>query len=583
MSRTGLSRSENGLLAVKPVISLIMNPFMSASIAFLLLNSLKIVIFIIILIQQVNVAIVGYEFLRTLAIIMILYLLIYKTGSRIIIGSLYVLQTLYITINLGYYLYFRSYIHVLQYIYLFHEASLLAGRFAIPLNAKMLLAFIDLPVFIYIFISLKSPGRLKIRFGKQLIIVMLVPVLILAALEGLNYVRNYSIVSFLENPSKDVGESQTVKVYGTLVNNIIDFIRYNNENSIIDKFQYGKEMNSVASLSSGSLKSADISKPNYILIQVESMDANIINQTYKGNYVTPFLHSLESQSIYFPYAMSYHEGGGTSDSEFSVLNSMEPLKDYPALKLSSYEYPNSLVKRLDDASYATLAFHGNAGDYFNRNTAFQKIGYSTFYDMLKMNLPQKGWGIPDDEVLSFALEKLKTVNAPFFAHIITMSSHEPFTFVRNYYNNPLYDDIEDKTVKEYYNSFSYVDKSIGDFVNTVKTNLKNTYIIIYGDHTPNITSLMYSQASFTIDGRYFEFVPMIVLTPDGKIRKETKEVASFLDVAPTILKTSGISYDFKSDGQVLTGDVLEPESLPYKGGSYDRAMLFNNAYMTGKP
>jgi arylsulfatase A-like enzyme len=86
-----------------------------------------------------------------------------------------------------------------------------------------------------------------------------------------------------------------------------------------------------------------------------------------------------------------------------------------------------------------------------------------------------------------------------------------------------------------------------------------------------------------MDGRYFEFVPMMVLTPDGKVRKETKEVASFLDVAPTVLETSGISYDFMSDGQVLTGDSLESGDLPFRGGSYGRQLLFNYAAATAAP
>jgi phosphoglycerol transferase MdoB-like AlkP superfamily enzyme len=560
-----------------------MNPSLLAYAAFFLFNSLKIVLYILFLIQQVNMKIVGYEFLRTLMIIVILYPLIYKLGSKVLMGTLYILQTLYIIVNLGYYFYFGSYLNMIQCITLFHEAFSVVEQFAVPLNIKMLLVFIDFPVFVYILFALKRPEQRKKKSGKQMLVVLLAPVLILAALEGLNYVRNYSIVNFLQNPSRDANDTQLVKVQGTVINNVVNVIRYSDEGNVIGKFQYGKEISSSPAASSKSQNPDGNPAPNYILIQVESMDANIVNQTYKGQYVTPFLHSLESQSIYYPYAMSYHGGGGTSDSEFSVLNSMEALQDYPSLKLNSYEYPNSLIKRLDNASYTTMAFHGNIGGFFNRTEAFRKIGYGTFYDSQKMGLPEKGWGMPDNEVFSFAFDKLESVSGPFLAHIITMSSHGPFTLVRSYYNNPLYDDIGDKTVKEYYNSFSYVDECIGEFVNNVRAKFKNTYIIIYGDHTPNIKSQVYSQAAFTMDGRYFEFVPMMVLTPDGKVRKETKEVASFLDVAPTVLETSGISYDFMSDGQVLTGDSLESGDLPFRGGSYGRQLLFNYAAATAAP
>jgi predicted AlkP superfamily phosphohydrolase/phosphomutase len=73
---------------------------------------------------------------------------------------------------------------------------------------------------------------------------------------------------------------------------------------------------------------------------------------------------------------------------------------------------------------------------------------------------------------------------------------------------------------------------------------------------------------------------MMIITPDGKVRKEEKEAASFLDVAPTILKTSGVNYDFKSDGLDLAGPVLKAGKLPLKGGSYDRALLFEQASAT---
>jgi lipoteichoic acid synthase len=565
------------------------NPAISiAIVAFLILNALKIALFNGFLITKQDEGIFIYKFILTLLVVTLIYPLIYRAGSRITMAFFYVLQVLYMTVSLGYYLYFRSYLHILQYFSLFREAFSVAGNSAVPFDAKMLVVLIDLPVFIFILAACKGPGRQKIRLGKTAMAAMLASLLILASIETFNYVHKDSIINMVKDTF--TGESPIVERYGTLADNIVDLIHNGSNNSLSSRLNYGKEQ------SSGTqpvMKSAEVknpiepaevktsAQPNYILIQVESMDANIVNQMYKGSYVTPYLHALESKSVYYPYTMSYHEGGGTSDCEFSVLNSVEPLSDYPALKLSGYDYPNSMVKILNDASYTTLAFHGNVGSFYNRDVAFPRIGYSGFYDMQKMQLPESGWGLPDDAVFNYAFNNLKTVNGVFFAHVITMTSHEPFNSARNYYNNSLYDDIGDKTVKEYYNSMSYVDKSIQDFVNKVQANFKNTYIIIYGDHTPNIKSSMYSQASFSMNGKYFEFVPMMIVTPDGTARKEKNEVASFLDIAPTVLKTSGIPCDFRSDGLDLAGSAPGIGNLPFKGGSYDRSLLFTNASATG--
>lgn len=537
--------------------------------AFLALNALKIALFNYYLISEPTADTFIYKLIMTLLTIIIVYPLIYRMRSRLVLGALYVLQALYILVNLGYYDYFRNYLNILQYFSLIKEAFSVAGNSAVPLDIRMLTVLIDLPFFIYILITCKRPCKPKIRLSKPIIAAMLCSVLIISSIEAYNYVNNNSITNMVADTFS--GESPIVERYGTIANNLVSITHNSNSAALANQLKYGREL---------SAKAASTAKPNYIMIQVESMDANIVNQTYKGQYITPFLHSLESESIYYPYTLSYHEGGGTSDSEFSVLNSVEPLTFYPALKLSGYDYPNSMVARLGKGDYTTLAFHGNVGSFYNRDVAFAKLGYMDFYDMLKMKLPESGWGVPDDKVLSFAYDKLKTTKGPFFAHVITMTSHEPFNSARNYYNNTLYDDIGDNTVKEYYNSMSYVDKSIQDFVDKIKAEFKDTYIIIYGDHTPNINSQIYKQASFTMDGKYFEFVPMMVVTPDGKARKETKEVASFLDVAPTVLKTSGIGYSYKSDGFDLTEPTLESGNLPFKSGSYDRGLLFQNASAT---
>ena len=338
------------------------------------------------------------------------------------------------------------------------------------------------------------------------------------------------------------------------------------DKQLANNLNYGKMQSNTANASA---------KPNFVIIQVESMDANVINQKYKGQYIAPFLHSLSTQSIYYPYTMSYHMGGGTSDSEFSITNSVQPLENYPAIKLSNYDYPNSMIKKLSTEAYLTLAFHGNVGDFYNRDVAFPKIGFSNFFDMNKMNLTNVGWGAPDSNVFNYSVNYLKTIKQPFVSYTITMTSHGPFTNASNYFNDTRYNDIQDTTVKNYFNSMSYVDQSIKDYVTQIEANFKNTYVLIWGDHTPDISNDLYKQASFTMDNKYFEFVPLIIVTPDKKVYKEDKAVASFLDISPTVLFSSGIKFDLKSDGVDLVNSKSINSPIPFKGSNYDRTVLFD--------
>jgi len=378
-----------------------------------------------------------------------------------------------------------------------------------------------------------------------------------------NYVSGQSYFQLLKQDH--VCENIIVEKYGTLANNLADIIINRNDINFINSFKYGTTISREKELTDN---------PNFVMIQVESMDSNIINHMYMSKYIMPYLHSLSKNSVYFPYVLSYHKAGGTSDCEFSIINSIEPLDSFPSMKISNYNYPNSIVQMLASASYSTAAFHGNLESYFNRDKAFAKMGFAEFHDMVGMELDHIGWGAPDNEVFRYALNVIKNQPEPFFSYIITMTSHGPYTNARHYYNNSSFDGIKNEVVRNYFNSMSYVDHTIEEFVSGIKSNQKNTYIFIWGDHTPNIDNSYYKQSSFSMDDKYFEFVPLIIITPDNKTYFENRNTASFLDFAPTILQISGIPFNYKTNGRNLSDIHKEPDKIPYRGTEYDRSFLY---------
>lgn len=532
---------------------------------FMLLNSLKITLFNYFLIPIQTMATFNYKLQMTLLLAIIVYPLIFKLKSSLPFIMIYTIQILYIVANMSYYLFYHNYVHIMQWITLFQEAFLSAGHSAAPMNLKMFIIFIDIPAFAYILFNYSKVREFIMSIRIQQLILAFSAIIIISFVEFNNYSQGFSVLQYVKDQSR--GESPIVERYGTVANNMVTLYLNRGERGHEKKLIYGN------SISSGSISSAS---PNFVVIQVESMDANIVKQTYKEQYIMPYLHDMAEKNIYYPYVMSYHMGGGTSDSEFSIINSVHPLEDYPAIKLTNYNYPNSFVKILSNAHYETLAFHGNVGNFYNRDIAFPKMGFTNFYDILRMKFEDTGWGAPDASVFDFTLEKLQKVKKPFFCYNITMTSHSPFTNAVNYYNNPLYADIEDENVKNYFNSLSYVDQSIHDFVEKIQHRYKNTYIFILGDHTPNITTELYAQASYSLDNRYFEFVPLIILTPNGKSYKEESKVASFVDLAPTILNAAKIKYEYKSNGQDLIYGAQKNLPILFKNKEYDRELLFKN-------
>ncbi len=531
---------------------------------FVLLNVLKITIFNFYIIPAGTVGAFLYKFAITFLLSVIVYLPIFKFRSRIFLIAFYVLQSVYIFANLAYYVFFRSYLQIAQSILLLKEGADAAGHFSIPKNPILCIVLIDLPLFIYIMFTYRKVSMLYKRLKPSGRALIAAAVLVLLLTEGYNYAFGYSLIHLAREYTDR--EHQIIERYGTLVNCFINYSNSSDEEKLIRNFKYGKTRSSPGRKGTPG---------NIVVIQVESMDSNIINKKYKGEYITPFLNSLSRKNIYYPYVLSYHKAGGTSDCEFSTINSLEPLNDFPSIKLKSYMYPNSFLKVLNNHNYATAAFHGNVGSYFSRSSAYSRMGFGEFDDMMAMGLKHVGWGAPDKDVFKHAINKTAGLKQPFLTYTITMTSHGPFTNALNYYKSKRYDDIPNEVVRNYFNSFSYVDEAIKDYVTHILKNFSNTYIFIWGDHTPNINTDEYMQASFIEDSKYFEFVPLIIITPDKIRYTETKKAASFLDIAPTILEASGVPYEIKTDGINLLDFNEEGGKIPYRGRDYDRTYLYD--------
>lgn len=539
--------------------------FAAVILILIFLNALKITLFDFMILPAWSPAAFAYKF--TLALL--IGILLIPQAARIrfspLLILLYVVQSVYIFSYMSYYAYFGNYLHLFQAFALFTEGVGPIRHFTIPINYKMGILLLDLPFFIWLLFFRNRAGMYRNNLKLPVRIASAVSLAALVSFECLSFAYGLSVVQLSKNFYS--AEEKIIERYGTFVNNIVDItVNYGGAN-MVNQFRYGKTEVPA---------STTPQHPNIVAIQVESMDSHIVNRQYRGEFVMPYLQSLTRKGIYYPYVLSYHKSGGTSDAEFSILNSIEPLGNYPSIKIPIYDYPNSFIKQLNAGGYATEAFHGNIGNYYNRDVAFRKMGFDNFFDIDKMKLKESGWGAPDHEVYDFALKYSEGLKKPFFDYIITMSSHMPFENTAGYYKNDRYSDIGDDTVRNYYTAMSYVDQSIRDFADEILNEYPNTCILIWGDHTPGIESDEYKQASYTSDGDYYEFVPFIMLTPDGKAYSESRNAATFLDIAPTILNAAGIGYSYKTDGIDLAAPPEKLPEIPFKGKAHGRKELYGN-------
>ncbi len=481
------------------------------------------------------------------------FVLLFKSKAIFIVS--YIFQTTYLLVHCGYYLYAGQTLLLPQIIFNFFEGlQAITSVFIILKNPWFYLPFIDIAL-VLVFVHYYPHFRKKTIMLSRI----LVPLTLIITIAAFNRLGFFSSKNILH----DSFSRRNFK-YGTFYAQIYDLGI--NQQEFIEKIEYGETIE---------IPPKD-KLFNVVTIQVESLNADLIDFKYKGEYITPFLHNSAKNNIYYPYLLAQHKTGNSSDAEFSVFNSIEALTGFPAAQFTEYDYPNSFVKQLKN--HSCLSFHGNKGEFYNRYENLEKMGFSRFWDIIRMDIDEIGWGAPDEDVYSFMLDRMKEETNPFYYHIITMTSHGPFHNAKNYYNNKSYNDLKNKSEKNYLNTFSYVDKTIKNFVLNVKSNYPDTYFIIYGDHTVNISGDYYvSDVRRKENDLLFEYVPLIIITPDKIHYRESTKAVSFLDLAPTILTASGEESTIKTFGENLipNSNLILTKDVYYYEEKFSRQELFN--------
>ncbi len=279
-------------------------------------------------------------------------------------------------------------------------------------------------------------------------------------------------------------------------------------------------------------------KRNIIAIQVESLDNNVIHHIVDDKPIMPFLNHLTQHSIYFSKIFAQHTSvGGTSDAEFCVLTSQYPLGHKGTFFAIGLERLPAIPVIMNNNKYTTLAFHGNSGSFFNRKQGLLNLGFQQTYFKkdFTINDPDKWHALKDMGFLLQVQQNLADIDTPYFAYILTLTSHTPFDLIdeKDYVSEY---PAEDPVVKNYLNSMAYVDSALEKFITTIHQIDPNSLIILFGDHCANINEPEY--ASYSIKG--LEPIPFFILDPMNQSNKVISVAGTTIDFGPTLFDYLGI-------------------------------------------
>lgn len=296
---------------------------------------------------------------------------------------------------------------------------------------------------------------------------------------------------------------------------------------------------------------------NVIVIQMESMQNFLVNLEIDGQEITPNFNQLVKDNYYFKHFYQQVGQGNTSDAEFVVNTSLYIPPRGAATQIYAGKELPSLPKLLKAENYDTATFHTNVVEFWNRGELYKAIGFDRFYDAQFFGEEDAIFFGASDEVLyrktAAELERMSDSNNPFYAHVISMTAHHPYTIPENKSRITLPERYHNNLVGDYLRSQHYADYALGQFIEDLKQRgiWDNSLIVLYGDHLGlPIYSLNREEKGLmaSIYGREYSYtdminIPLVVITHDGAEPQVLDQLGGQVDLLPTIANLLGISLD----------------------------------------
>jgi phosphoglycerol transferase MdoB-like AlkP superfamily enzyme len=282
-------------------------------------------------------------------------------------------------------------------------------------------------------------------------------------------------------------------------------------------------------------------KMNVVLISVESFSADFMKAFGSDQNITPKLDSLAEKSILFTNL--YASGTRTVRGLEALSLSIPPTPGQSIVKRPHNENMFSLGAVFKSKGYITQYLYGGYGYFDNMNTFFS----GNHYDVIDRNALRADqihyaniWGVADEDLFSLTLQKLdEDYNAqkPFFAHVMTVSNHRPFTYPEGRIDIPPSMQAREGAVK-------YTDYAIGKFINEASTKpwFNNTVFVIVADHCAGSAG----SVELPVTGYH---IPMLIYSPANLAPQKFDRLTAQIDIAPTILGVLKFNYRSKFFGQ----------------------------------
>lgn len=373
-----------------------------------------------------------------------------------------------------------------------------------------------------------------------------------------------------------------------------------------DEFKYEQNINEYTGIFEGK---------NVIAIHAESLQNFAIGLEFNGKEVTPNLNRLVKESLYFNNFYAQVGVGTSSDSEFTYATSLLPAKNGTVFVNYYNNKFTTIQNLLNDKGYYVFSMHGNEGDFWNRLTMHQNMGYDKFYAKSSFVIDEEyGLGLSDESFFKQAVSMIKDIDEnignPYYGTLITLTNHTPWesadtlsdldlTYTVNVDGRSITREyLEDMALGDYIKCLNYMDKTIGQFLENMENEglLDDMVIVIYGDHDARISKKQYDymynydpisdKVLDEDDLGYVEFndydyelskkVPLIIWSKDMDESKIIDTPMGMIDVMPTLGNMLNIYNKYALGNDVMS--ITDGENVVvFKDGSYVTSKIYYSA------
>jgi len=305
-----------------------------------------------------------------------------------------------------------------------------------------------------------------------------------------------------------------------------------------------------------------MSKPNVIMITVESLSADFMAHFGNNKNLMPILDSLADHNLLFNNM--YATGTRTVRGMEALSLGVPPTPGSSIVRRQNNQNLTTVGNIFKKAGYSRTFYYGGDGYFDNMNEYFGSNGfditdrgrnikmndtYSTKRTIISDDQVhfKNAWGICDEDLFDAVIrgaDNAQSAGKPFYDFVMTTSNHRPFTFPNGR--------IAFKSgTREA--ALRYTDYAIGRFLKTMqqKAWYKNTVIIIVADHCAGSAGKNEVEIS-----KYH--IPCLVLNLSKHGKQVIDKMCSQIDLYPTLFSLLGWNYESNLFGK----NVLDPNFQP---------------------